>query len=96
MGFFIPTTFQNKIASMRFANLRRVIGRSPQSVTDYDADVNPAEDAMPEIPGVPQQPKPTLPINVAGVTGFQNLPDELLEQIFLKLSGSSRKNYFAV
>lgn len=91
---------KEKLASMpfRWANLRRVIGRSPQSVTDYDVENLRYDESMQnEVPGVlSETTTPTLPVNVAGVTGFQNLPDELLEQVFLKLSGSSRKNYFAV
>jgi hypothetical protein len=83
---------------VKWANLRRVIGRSPQSVTDYDVDALRSEESMQnEIPRINEgSTTPTLPVNVSGVTGFQNLPDELLEQIFLKLSGSNRKNYFAV
>jgi hypothetical protein len=84
--------------NLKWANLRRVIGRSPQSVTDYDVDTIRSDESMQlEVPGPHNLPTtPTLPVNVLGVTGFQNLPDELLEQVFLKLSGSSRKNYFAV
>jgi hypothetical protein len=91
---------KEKLASMpfRWANLRRVIGRSPQSVADYDVENHRCDESMQnEVPGVLiETTTPSLPVNVAGVTGFQNLPDELLEQVFLKLSGSSRKNYFAV
>lgn len=77
---------------------RRVVRRHPQSVTDYDVDnLRSYESLQVEIPGVPGEANPpSLPVNVSGVTGFQNLPDELLEQIFQKISGSSRRNYFAV
>jgi len=82
----------------RWPNLRRIIGHSPQSVSDYDVENHRSDESMQnEVPGAfCETTTPTLPVNVAGVTGFQNLPDELLEQVFLKLSGSSRKNYFAV
>ena len=83
---------------MSFKWARRVVGRNHQSVTDYDLDALRTEESLKlEAPGTTARPpQPSLPVNVSGVTGFQNLPDELLEQIFQKLSGSSRRNYFAV
>lgn len=76
--------------------VRRMLGRNPQSVADYDSDRLRKEDSiLSEVP-CPGPKDPSLPVDVSGCTGFNDLPDEILEQIFVKLAGTGRKNYFAV
>lgn len=75
----------------------RALGRrNPQSVADVVATDLDTDDSMQlELPP-PGARAPNLPVDASAATSFQDLPEELLEQIFIKLAGSSRKNYFAV
>ena len=75
---------------------RRMLGRNPQSVADYGSDRLRKEDSVLAEVACPGPKDPSLPLDVSGCTGFTDLPDEILEQIFTKLAGSGRKNYFSV
>ena len=74
---------------------RHLFGRNPQSVVDSGGYLQSELSAQAEL--VPPGAKfpAALPVDVTGCTGFQDLPDELLEHIFRNLEGTSRRNYFA-
>ena len=70
--------------------------RNAQSVVPQCASSLISDDSQQiEMPSA-QPRSPELPVDVSDCSGFQDLPDEILEQIFVRFIGSSRKNHFAV
>lgn len=76
--------------------VRHVFGRNPQSVVDFSGSELRHEDSVQVELAANLARPPALPVDADGCTGFQDLPEELLEHIFSYLQGSSRRNHFAV
>jgi len=75
---------------------RHLFGRNPQSVGDSGGHIRHDDISQTDATPVDLKLLASLPIDVSGCTGFHDLPDELLENIFQQLEGTSRRNLFAV